>query len=340
MTRSNEARQAFTVFGRHGGALDAARRAFPQAPEPWIDLSTGLNPVPYAAGAVPDAAWARLPDVNALAGLERAAAARYGVPDATTLVAAPGTQALIQHLPTLRDGDDVRVLGPTYGEYEAVFGRAGCRVGAVTDTAALAGADVAAIVNPNNPDGRRLAPDALVALAGRVGLLVVDEAFADLLPLAASVAGQAASRGMVVLRSFGKTYGLAGLRLGFAVAAPRQARRLRDALGPWPVSGPAIVIATRALGDQAWLDAARTRLEAEAARLAVLLQVVGARPLGGTLLFQLIDHAAAETLFMVLAEHGILTRPFANHPTRLRFGLPGDASAWARLEGALRAFNR
>ncbi len=325
------------VFADHGGALDAARRAFPRAPEPWIDLSTGINPVPYPLGEVADEAWTRLPDAAALAGLERAAADRTRVPTGVGLVAAPGTQALIQRLPDLRAGDDVRVLGPTYGEYEGVFRAAGARVRIVADAAALAGADLAVVVNPNNPDGRLLAPDALAVLAGQVGLLVVDEAFIDVLPPAWSLVPHLTGVRAVVLRSFGKTYGLAGLRLGFAIAEPAVVERLRAWLGPWPVSGPAIAVGGRALADAAWLDHARVRLEGDAARLRARLKAAGGRPLGGTPLFQLIDHPAAGALFAALAGRGILVRPFAGRPTWLRFGLPGAAEAWVRLEAVLRS---
>ncbi len=334
-------------FTGHGGALDAARLAYPFAPEPWIDLSTGINPVPYPVGDVPATAWTRLPDALALAGLERVAASCYGARAGVAVVAAPGTQALIERLPDLRPGDDVRVLGPTYGEYEAVFRAAGARARYVSELAALAGADLAVVVNPNNPDGRLVPPDALLTLAGRVGLLVVDEAFTDVLPPGWSQvphlghrhpAGRGMAGRVLVLRSFGKTYGLAGLRLGFALAEPTLVERLRALLGPWAVSGPAIVVGTRALADPAWLEDARTRLDADVARLLFLLRAAGARPLGGTPLFQLIDHPAAGALFEALARRGILVRPFAGMPTRLRFGLPGSADAWARLDAALRPF--
>ena len=330
------------AFARHGGALDAARLAYPWAPEPWIDLSTGINPVSYPVGDVTGSAWTRLPDAAVMAGLERTAAARYRAPRDVGVVAAPGTQALIQRLPDLRPGDDVRVLGPTYGEYEAVFRAAGARVRTVLHPDALPGADVAVVVNPNNPDGRLLAPDALVALAGRVGLLVVDEAFVDVLPAGSSLVPRLAGVRAIVLRSFGKTYGLAGLRLGFAVAAPVLVERLRGWLGPWAVSGPAIALGTRALADTPWLEAARDRLEGDAARLRSLLTAAGGHPLGGTPLFQLIDHPAAGALFGALAERGILVRPFAGAPTFppswLRFGLPASAASWGRLQAALRTF--
>ena len=327
-----------SAFTRHGGALDTARRAFPQAPRPWLDLSTGINRRSYSVGEVTAADWARLPEDDALARLERAAMACYGAPPWIEAVAVPGTQAAIQRLPGLLGGPDVRLLGRTYGEFARVFAAAGARPLTVSSVDRLAGADVAIVVNPNNPDGRCIEPADLLPLAARVGTLVVDEAFADALPPSISVVPQLPASRVVVLRSFGKIYGLAGLRLGFALAPASLAGTLRRALGPWAVSGPAITIGTRALADSAWLATTRARLEEDGARLGYLLRQAGAEPLGATPLFRLISHPAAPALFVALARRGILVRPFAGEPGWLRFGLPGAERDWRRLEDALHAF--
>lgn len=325
------------TFTMHGGALDAARRRFPDAPQPWLDLSTGINATPYPVATLPATAWTRLPDAADLQRLEAIAARRYRTSVSAEVVAAPGTQALIQLLPMLCGGDDVRVLGPTYGEFARVFRHAGRRVHIVPALDAVAGADVGVVVNPNNPDGRLVPARDLLAVVERVGMLVVDEAFADLLPDAASVASRASGR-TIVLRSFGKTFGLAGLRLGFALASNTIAARLRALLGPWPVSGPALAVGAAALADDAWLEATRGRLPQEVARLNQLLRQAGGTCIGGTPLFTLIDHPAAPALFMHLARAGILTRPFADAPGHLRFGVPGAEADWARLHAALASF--
>ena len=168
----------------------------------------------------------------------------------------------------------------------------------------------------------------------RDGLLIVDEAFCDF-EADASLAPLLPDTGAVVLRSFGKTFGLAGLRLGFAVASPDVAERLRAALGPWPVSGPAIAIGTRALVDSAWLAATAARLGEEAARLDALLAANGWRVEGGTGLFRLAARRDAAETFRRLVAAGILTRPFAGRPDRLRFGIPGEEAHWRRLAAAL-----
>ena len=331
-------RRDIAALAAHGGALDVARRLFPKATQPWLDLSTGINPVAYPGGTLPATCWQSLPEATDLQALESLAGRRYGAPAGCAVVAAPGTQALIQRLPALCGGRDVRVLGHTYGEFERVFRDADRLVRVVPQPAALAGADVAIVVNPNNPDGRLVPADDLLALAKRVGTLVVDEAFIDALPPVQSVVSRLATQRTIVLRSFGKIYGLAGLRLGFALAVGDLPDQLRRMVGPWPISGPALAIGARALADTAWLDAARTRLATDAARLMFHLRHVGATRIGATPLFTLIAHPAAPNLFTALAEAGILTRPFHREPTWLRFECPGSEAGWARLEAALVTF--
>jgi cobalamin biosynthetic protein CobC len=312
----------------HGGRTLAAARQFPNAPRPFIDLSTGINPVPYPYADLPAACFARLPEPEALAALEQMAARHYGVEDAARVVAAPGTQILISLLPRVFPAETVAVLGPTYGEYTASW-RGIARVRDAKNLAELEGADCAVVCNPNNPDGRLVSRAALLALRPQVGLLVVDEAFADFDP-AESLASAA---GVIVLRSFGKSFGLAGVRLGFAIADQTMAERLRAALGPWPVSGPAIAIGSQALADTDWQAAAAARLAQDRARLDGLLRDAGAKILGGTKLFCLAG--ADPTWHERLGQAGILVRRFAHHPGWLRFGLPADGAAWDRLEAAL-----
>lgn len=315
----------------HGGDLDAVRRRFPTAPEPWIDLSTGINAVPYPVPNLPTEAWSRLPTRQQEQALIEGAALRYGVRDPARIVAAPGTQALIQLLPRLVPKSRVAVVGPTYEEHEACWARQGHKVSVVASFDDAAGADVVIVVNPNNPTGRLLPP---AALRRTKGLLVVDEAFVDLLPPDASLAGCLPAN-TIVLRSFGKVYGLAGVRLGFAIAERRIADRIRDELGPWSVSGPALEIGRRALGDTAWLRAAAARLAADRQRLDALLVSAGCEILGGTPLFSLARHPDAAGLADRLGRQGIHMRRFAHAPQWLRFGLPADAAAFSRLTAAL-----
>jgi cobalamin biosynthetic protein CobC len=315
----------------HGGELSAVRKRFPDAPQPWLDLSTGLNPMGYPVNELPAHVWQRLPTCRAMQALVAAAARRYEVADAATVVAAPGTQALIQLLPRLVPRSRVAVVGPTYSEHALCWRRGGHDVVIVGDLDE-ATADVVIVVNPDNPTGRLLPPAALQA--SRASLLIVDEAFIDLLPADASLAATLPVHA-VVLRSVGKAYGLGGLRLGFAIAPVELAGIILRELGPWAVSGPALEIGRQALEDQAWLDTARARLRVDGERLDGLLRAAGFALEGGTPLFRLASHPKARHLVDQLARMGIHVRAFAHQPTWLRFGLPTGEAAFARLGAAL-----
>ncbi|MGJ4899324.1 MULTISPECIES: threonine-phosphate decarboxylase CobD [unclassified Bradyrhizobium] len=330
----------------HGGDLAAISRRYPDAPQPWIDLSTGINPIPYPVPAIPAESWAMLPSKLDEQALLSAAAARYGVRTPASIVAAAGTQALLQILPRLRAPSSVAVLAPTYEEHELCWRSCGHQVRLVDKVEALAEADVAIVVNPNNPTGRLMPRATLhllgVFLARRNGLLVVDEAFADFCPVEASLIPNLPPA-TLVLRSFGKAYGLAGLRLGFAVTCQDLADQLRRALGPWAVSGPALAVGSLALADDRWLQEARVRLMSDGQRLDTMLTTSGcrihgpptSRALGGTPLFRLVESTDAAALAERLARHGIHVRRFPAQTSWLRFGLPGHETGWQRLAQAL-----
>jgi cobalamin biosynthetic protein CobC len=325
----------------HGGALDAAETRFGRPAEGWVDLSTGINPWPWQPGEISADAWNRLPDRAANDRLRHAAARYFGAsPDA--LMAAPGSQALIQAVPRIVRRGHVAILGFTYAEHARCWRLAGHRVTVEESLEAAAGADCVIVTNPNNPDGRQVEPARLLELAGRLaargGLLVVDEAFADVTP-DLSVAAQAGTPGLCVLRSFGKFFGLAGLRLGFALGTGELVRRLDEHLGPWAVAGPALEIGTAAMDDADWIAATRVRLAQAARDLDALIECCGLAVVGGTDLFRLARTPHAAALYEHLGRRGILVRGFDAKPEWLRFGLPPDAAAWERLRAALASFN-
>ena len=325
-------------FPVHGGDLVAAEARWGRPAAGWLDLSTGINPWPYPLPDMAPAVWHRLPGAGEERALRAAAARCWHVPRDRAVVAAPGSQPLIQAVPRLLPpGRRAAVVGPTYGEHERAWAAAGHAVTVVGDLEATAGADAVVVVNPNNPDGRVATPERLLAaaegLAARGGLLVVDEAFAETVP-ELSLTGRSCSS-LVVLRSFGKFYGLAGLRLGFAVASPEMASPLAAMMGPWAVSGPALIVGALALGDAAWAAATRDRLRAAAADLAAVLGKGGVEVVGGTSLFQLGRHGDAPDLYDRLGRAGILVRAFAARPSLLRFGLPPHAAGLARLAAVL-----
>lgn len=319
-----------------------ARSLFPQAPEPWIDLSTGINPHAYPLPAIDEGSWRRLPGRAEEDALLCAARIRYRVPPSHEVLAAPGTQCLIDLMPRVHRSGRVAVVGPsTYAEHQAAWARSGSAVEIVPDCEQADPKGVTVVVNPNNPDGRIVPPGDLArhaqATARLGGLLIVDEAFADLEP-DVSIVPHAFAR-TLVLRSFGKTYGLAGLRLGFAIGAREVVAPLAVERGPWAVSGPALVVGEAALRDEDWLARQAQARRADAERLDDHLRRVG-RIVGGTVLYRLVETEAGPDLFAALGSAGIYVRRFADRPDRLRFGLPGDATAWARLDAVLSAFAR
>ncbi|MDP6951511.1 MAG: threonine-phosphate decarboxylase CobD [Alphaproteobacteria bacterium] len=315
----------------HGGELAWAKRRFPQAGDDWLDLSTGINPHAYPFSPPGETAWTRLPEAAEISTLSEAAAACYGAPGADNVVPVPGVQALIQLLPRLCTLGRVAVVGPTYAEHARAWAAAGHTVEIVGTLLGPAdGFDTVVVTNPNNPDGARHTADALAALSGRV---ILDESYADVAP-EISFASRLDGR-TVVMRSFGKFYGLPGLRLGFAIAAADLADRVRDAFGPWPVSGPAVAVGCEALADSAWADAMRRRLAIESTDLDSILVEAGLAVVGGTTLFRLIESPQADDVFERLGSRGILVRRFTDQPGRLRFGLPGSEAGAARLAEAL-----
>jgi cobalamin biosynthesis protein CobC len=321
----------------HGGGIRAAAKLTGLPVHQWLDLSTGINPCGWPVPDVPAALWQRLPESDD--GLETAAAGYYSC---ASLLPVAGTQAAIQALPQMRRPGRVAILHPTYAEHAHAWTRAGHQVFPISGEAVLDGpaklaCDVLVLVNPNNPTGRLFPPELLLAwrqqLAKQGGWLVVDEAYMDATP-EFGLAAHCPLPGLIVLRSLGKFFGLAGARVGFTLAAAEVLEPLRERLGPWTLAGPSRWIAARALADRPWQEQARVRLKHEGERLGRSLQAAGLAPAGGCRLFQWCPTPEAGNLKDRLSRLGILARAFSE-PTALRFGLPGDEASWFRLETAL-----
>ena len=285
-----------------------------------------------------------MPGASERERLAAAAAKAYAAPAPRHVLPAPGTQILLSHVARLLPPGKAAILATTYAEHARAAALAGHDVSEVTEVEALRAADLAIVVNPNNPDGRVVRRDMLLdvatRLAARGGLIVVDEAFMDATAEGESLAADVAAENIVVLRSFGKFYGLPGLRLGFAIASEEIVARLGASLGPWPVSGPAIAIGTQALRDDDWRARTRASLAQAASRLASLLRDSELTVVGGTDLFKLVRTDDASALHQHLAANGVLVRAFADPPDLLRFGLPGEEEEWSRLRDALGRFSR
>ncbi len=328
----------------HGGNLAAAAKQFGIDQAHWVDLSTGINPHPYPIPSLATNLWARLPEENLLEALKGAAARYYGVETPEYVIPVSGTQTLLQILPHLFEKPKkVHIIAPTYNEHAYCWSLAGHTVREFEDIfEASQDSDVLIVVSPNNPTGDVYPPDFLLELAEkqhkRGGILIVDGAFMDCTP-ALDLSWAAGREGLVVLRSFGKFFGLAGLRLGFVLTGGELGQRLREGIGPWAVNGPALEIGRLALSDDDWIMATRKKLAEATLRLDALLTKGGLDVVGGTSLFRYCFSPNAQDIYQRLGENGILVRPFKERSGFLRFGLPGQEEQWLKLENALKIFS-
>ncbi len=319
---------------RHGGGLVDAARLHGIPLEDWLDLSTGINPHAFPLPPFAPDDLHRLPDPAALRDLIAVARRASAAPADAAVLAVPGSDLALRLIPLLFPRGSIAVLSPTYSGHAEAWDAAGHAVRRVADISqALDAASIIVLANPNNPDGRTFTPERLAAI-GQQHTLIVDEAFCDLAP-EASVVPMIGPR-TIVLRSFGKFFGLAGLRLGFVIGDRGLLAPLERLLGDWPVSGPAIAAGRLALADTAWQAATRTRLAAERARLDSLLRSVGYAIIEGTDLFRSVITPDAAALHLDLARRGIWTRIFAEDPTRIRIGIPPEGG-FERLERAVSA---
>ncbi|WP_277186299.1 threonine-phosphate decarboxylase CobD [Caballeronia sp. BR00000012568055] len=318
---------------KHGGNLREAARRYDIALEDWLDLSTGINPLGYPVPPVPPDAWRRLPEEDD--GLAACAAQYYG---ASFALPVAGSQAAIRAIPSLLKPGVAGVAPLTYGEYAPALARAGHRIVAldIAKNDLPETLDYVIVANPNNPTAARLSRETLLRwhaqLTQRGGTLIVDEAFADVDP-SASLADQTTRDGLIVLRSVGKFFGLAGIRAGFVLAAPELLNALASALGAWTVSGPARHAVMAAFADHEWQNETRERLHEDGARLAAIIARYGF-DVHSTPLFSWIPTPRAASLQHALAQHGIWTRLFDTNEPSLRIGLPGAQGEWARFERA------
>lgn len=323
----------------HGGKLRLAAAQFGIALENWLDLSTGLAPYVWPLPSFGTAIWSRLPEEGD--GLEAIAASYYGAAQALPVA---GSQAAIQALPQLFAPKRVGIIEPCYAEHRHAWQRAGhalMGLGRSEVAERLDQLDVLVVVNPNNPTGTQIEVETLLEWHERLhrhgGCLIVDEAFADVAP-ENSLAAFSVRPGLVVLRSLGKFFGLAGVRLGFVLAEPGMLAVLRRELGPWSVSGPARAVGKAVLADHATQQVWRLRLRRDSQRLRSLLLARGLNPEGGCALFQWLPYAQAAELHAALAQRGILVRLF-EQPAAVRIGLPGSENDWQRLDAALAAIH-
>ena len=325
---------------QHGGARDYWATRYGVSPDQMVDLSTGINPHGWPVPDIPPAVWQRLPEKDPQ--LLQAAADYYGS-DAMLPIA--GTQAAIQLLPQLRSQSRVGILAPSYLEHRSGWERAGHAVVALASEEielALPALDVLVVGNPNTATGERFSRERLLhwhqQLADRGGWLVIDEAFIDVTSEQSLCHQEEPRTGLLVLRSLGKFFGLAGIRCGFLFATASLRQRVEHQLGPWSLSHPAQWVACHALQDRSWQQQMVNQLPRESERLRQLLVSAGLTHGGGTALFQWMMVADAEGVFDQLAQQGILVRRF-DQPKAIRLGLPASEGEWEQLSKALQSLS-
>ncbi|WP_047258623.1 threonine-phosphate decarboxylase CobD [Chromobacterium subtsugae] len=324
----------------HGGGLLRAAAEYGIPANDWLDLSTGVNPNGWPVPPLSADSWLRLPQNHD--GLEAAAADYYG---SDKLLAVAGSQPAIQLLPRLRAPCRVGMLALCYAEHPHHWQKRGHQLFRLSPDELAAGIDqldVVLLCNPNNPTGDRFDAALLESwrqrLAARGGWLVVDEAFLDAAP-EDSMLPHIGKPGLIVLRSIGKFFGLAGARAGFVFGWPELLQALAEELGPWTVAGPAREAVKLALRDVEWQRDMASKLQRDSSRLQRCLERHGLPPAGGSELFQWVPDAHSLATHRYLAGRGILTRYFESIPS-LRFGLPKADADWVRLEQALGDWRR
>lgn len=326
----------------HGGRLKKAARDYGIAETDWLDISTGVSPWAYPLSTVPEYCVHRLPEEQD--GLEAIACHYYGT---TSLLPVAGSQAAIQilpfFLPIQRSAGPVLLPRIGYQEHHAAWLASGIALDfyEVTPTAEqIAKCSALLVIQPNNPRGTHVSVSQLkhwqAELADRKAWLIIDEAFCDCQPELSMVTSTIPAY-TVILRSLGKFFGLAGLRVGFVLAQPELLQALQERLGPWSVSGPSRYIAMQALEDNAWQIMQRQRLHDAGKTLRQQLSKI-AQQLGGnvsgTPLFCRWEHPQAIQLHEQLCQSAVLTR-LTDEQDAIRFGLPKTDADQERLNDAL-----
>lgn len=329
----------------HGGNLQQAVDTYGIPRADWLDLSTGIAPWSWPIPPLPAEVWQRLPEADGL--LEQAAAHYYGAP----VLPVPGSQWAIQQLPTLFAPGRVWMAPQSYEEHRFWWQKQGHHLQfaeGLPATRDLQERDIVIVINPNNPGAQQHSPAQLLALAEALALkqgwLIVDEAFMDPTPQHSLLPHLGATAPVVVLRSMGKFFGLAGIRSGFVAGNAATRQILRDRLGPWAINHPAQWIALQALQDHPWHTEQRQRLQDHSAQLSALLgNHFAARQISATPLFATVSFAAdtdattntdsAAHWHQHLARQAIWVRHFP-HWQRLRFGVT-DSAGLQRLAAAL-----
>ena len=319
----------------HGGDIVSASQHYRIPIDHWIDLSTGINPKPYPV-TIASESFQRLPYLQ-IPFIE-ASTQYYG--NASFLPVA-GTQAAIQQLPDILSSLPIFVPEIGYQEHAWCWQQAGEDVryypSCDNNMAGFINCELEknqhshwVIINPNNPTGVLVEREQLYAWAKKLApgaYLIIDEAFIDMTP-AKSVLDSILPNNIIVLRSFGKFFGLAGIRLGYCFANQQVLSVLQKRLGVWQVNGPAQAIAIQALQDTVWQQQAIEDVKKNAAWMQACWQPLMSACSDDVFYSSLFSSwqmplEKAQAIYEYFAQAGILLRviPLHKEQALLRIGL-------------------
>ena len=305
----------------HGGDLDKAINKYGGKKEQWIDLSTGINPNSYPHSDINIKEFRNLPSKTDILKLNEIA--KISFQTNASVSSLMGAQAAINILPVLFPIGNITILEPTYNEYNKVFSDFSRNIITVRTLHELKNSQIAILCNPNNPDGRLYSNEDLIELSKNVQVLIVDESFIDQYPensLSTKINNQ--TNNIIILRSFGKFFGLAGLRLGFTITGKKLDKKIKDLIGPWPISSITSIIASKALCDNVWKENTIKYLQENSRLIDSLTSKLKWEIVGGTNLFRLYKTPNASIAQDKLAKLKVWTRRFSYSPYWIRLGIP------------------
>ncbi|MBL1417744.1 MAG: threonine-phosphate decarboxylase [Moritella sp.] len=333
----------------HGGQLQQVALQYARPIAEWLDLSTGISPTSYPIPSIPTSVWQQLPQPSQ--SLITAAKHYYGTDN---IVATSGSQAVIKQLPSIfkqhvaeqfiseQSTGTSTVWLPLVGykEHERAWREQGFTIQQYTQlptSAQLTANCIVVVINPNNPTGELFTRNTLLALLDNIqtlkGWLILDEAFMDVVEPSQSIIAHTDNPHLLVLRSVGKFFGLAGIRLGFLSAHPQWLQALEKLSSPWEVNGPAQYITEIALMDRQWQQQQLLSLTALSATLELLLMTTFDCPVAGSALFKTIRLDNAPEVYILLCQQGVYVR-LCDEQNALRFGIP-DQNGLVKLAKVL-----
>ena len=308
------------MIREHGGDIDNAIKKYGGNKDDWIDLSTGINPNHYPYKLINIRELQNLPYKNDIDNLNKLAKKYFQTTACVRAVS--GAQGGINILPFLLPNKTVSILSPTYNEYQNVFSNSLKKIINVKNLSELKKSQIAIICNPNNPDGKLYSNDNLLKISKSVEYLIIDESFIDQYPRKSLSHKLDDQTNILILRSFGKFFGLAGIRLGFLISNKEIDKKIQFLIGNWPISNVAINVASKALIDHVWIMNTISFLKEGSYFLDCLASEINWKVVGGTNLYRLYETPNAHDAQNKLANFKIWSRRFSYSKKWIRLGIP------------------